>query len=270
MKMLPKTLGEQQRWMLEAITQPEGAQGDGVAGVIMPSRLQTSEERLAVYQHAYVARLLEVLRELLPCTRFALGDELFDAFAIGYLEKHPPRSYTLDRLADRLVEYLEATRPVDWGGFVVELVRLELAIDRIFDGPGPEGMQPFELPPSAGGGLRLKFVPGFELFSFASPVSLYYTDWKSGRNPPWPEEGRQFVALFRRDYVVRRFELTEGQFGVLSALASGSTLRESVEAVGERGESLTEEQIRRWFSQWAVAGFFAAAHRAETPELPGG
>src|SRR3954453_11085505 len=143
-------LDDIQRWMLASITATDGTAG-GVNEMVLPSRQQSAAERLAVYRHAYFARLLEVLRELLPCTRRAVDDELFDRFAADYLRAHPPHSYTLARLADTFAEYLDATRPADWGAFVVELVRLELAIDHIFDGPGPETLPPLTIPPDAGG-----------------------------------------------------------------------------------------------------------------------
>ena len=127
-----------QHWLLSAITSPSEITPSDLASTILPSHNQSATDRLAVYQHAYLARLLEVLRELFPCTRFAVGDELFDQFAAGYLAAHPPHSYTLARLADQWVEYFDASRPADWGRFVVEVARLEHAIDRIFDGPGPE------------------------------------------------------------------------------------------------------------------------------------
>ena len=43
--------------------------------VILASRQQSATQRLAVYSHAYFARLLDVLRELFPCVRHAVGDE---------------------------------------------------------------------------------------------------------------------------------------------------------------------------------------------------
>src|SRR5205823_13015976 len=147
-------LDQLQQWMLAAIAQPDGIDATRLEETILPSRQQSAGQRLAVYSHAYVARLLDVLRELFPCTRFAVGDELFDQFAAGYLQAHPPHSYTLADLANKLADYLDATRPADWGSFVVELVRLEQAIDRIFDGPGPEGLPPFVVTQDAGESLR--------------------------------------------------------------------------------------------------------------------
>jgi hypothetical protein len=255
----PNQLDELQRWMLASITAREDA-ARGVEENILPSRQQSAAERLAVYSHAYFARLLEVLRELLPCTRSAVGDELFDRFAVGYLQTHPPHSYTLARLADKFAEYLDATRPADWGEFVVELVRLELAIDRIFDGPGPEALSPLTIPTNAGGALRLTVVPGFELHAFGHPVSDYYTRWKRGEEPAWPEPRQQFVALFRRDYIVRRYELSGVQFQLLRQIAGGLRLEEALQKVAEAndGEELASD-VSRWFEFWARERIFATA-----------
>ncbi|HEX5103463.1 MAG TPA: DNA-binding domain-containing protein [Pirellulaceae bacterium] len=256
MNVSVQSLGELQHWLLDAITLPEDADPAGVAAAIVPSRNQSSAERLAVYRHAYLARLLEVLRELFPCTRFAVGDELFDQFAAGYLQQYPPHSYTLARLADRWVEHLDETRPAnaEWGRFIVELSRLEQAIDRIFDGPGPENLPPFTLPANASGDLQLSFVPGFELNAFQFPISDFYTAWKAGEHPSWPTPREQFLALFRRDHIVRRHELSREQYALLSAIQRGQTLGRSL---GELRD-YTPERIRRWFTNWSASRFFAS------------
>jgi hypothetical protein len=259
----PGQLDQLQHWMLTAITQPAVTKPANLEKAILPSRQQSAGERLAVYRHAYFARLLDVLRELFPCTRFAVGDELFDQFAAGYLQEHPPRSYTLGRLADKLVEYLDATRPGDWGQFVVELARLEQSIDRIFDAAGPEDLPPIAIPHDASDSLRLSFVPGLELHAFRHPVSSFYTDWKAGRQPPWPHPGEQYLALFRRDFIVRRFELTAVQYELLLAISRGLTLGEalvvSADAADQPPLADLAAEFRHWFTLWAANGLFATA-----------
>lgn len=265
----PGTLEELQLWLLNTITsRDDQSPTDTIETTITASRHQSAAERLNVYRHAHFARLLDVLRELFPCLRFAVGDVLFDQFALGYLERHPPRSYTLAALADRLVEHLDDTRPAGaaWGEFIVELAWLEQAIDRIFDGPGPELQPPFVLPTDATGDLRLSLAPGFELQDFAFPISTYYTAWKANQQPQWPQPQQQFVALFRREYIVRRLELEPLQYEILQRLLAGDTVAHAIaKAVKTDGQFGADEAnaaaaIRRWFTAWSAAGIFAEAH----------
>jgi hypothetical protein len=255
-------LDELQHWVLTAITSPAEPNPEELKHLILQSSQQTSVERLAVYRQAYMARLLGVLRELFPCTRFAVGDELFDQFCVGYLRAHPPTSYTLGRLADRLPEYLDATRPADWGGFIVELTRLEQAIDRGFDAPGPERLPPLRLPNGICGKGRLRLTPGCELLSFKYPVSTYYTAWKSDHAAGWPNPLEQYIALVRRDYMVRRYDLHAAQFRVLSALQAGASLDEAVSLAADMPGGRLDDLpscVQQWFHDWTSAGFFVAA-----------
>lgn len=82
-----------------------------VEGVLARSNVLGPLDRLAVYGHAYFARLLDCLREEYPVLKHALGDEAFDAFATGYLQEHPSRSYTLFELGAKFPDFLRDTRP---------------------------------------------------------------------------------------------------------------------------------------------------------------
>lgn len=252
-----------QHWLLAAITEPIAPQQAAVGERLLPSREQSAAQRLDIYRGAYLARLLEVLREQFPCARFAVGDELFDQFAAGYLDAHPPRSYTLAKLADKLVNHLEVTRPADWGEFVVDLVRLEHAIDRVFDTAGPETLRPFTMPQDANDSLKLTLAPGLELHEFHYPVSSYYTAWKAGRELQWPQPQQQFVALVRRDYIVRRHELTNLQYelllGVSRGLPIGDAVAGAVCVTSDVDADKLAAEIGVWFATWTASGFFAAA-----------
>jgi len=266
-----------QRWFLTTITHPAGVvagstspegrrdlatAADNLETVIQPGPQQSAAERLAIYNSAYFARLLEVLRELFPCTCAAVGDDLFAQLAVGYLHKHPPHSYTLAHLHHKLVDYLDETRPADWGQFVVDLARLEQAIDRVFDCAGPEQLPPFALPDDADEHLRLRLVPGAELHAFTHPVSSYYTAWKAGHEPPWPEAQAQYVLLLRREYIVRRYELNETQYELLLNLHRGRALAEALSAAADTASTLDNEQLLHhvgdWFRFWSSERFFAA------------
>ncbi len=115
-----------QRWMQTVIMNPHGVHAgvdsddarhlidvatDQVEAVVTRSHNLTALERLDIYHRAYFARLIECLRDEFPVILHALGDETFDAFALGYLQKYPSRSYTLNQLGTRFPQYLAETRP---------------------------------------------------------------------------------------------------------------------------------------------------------------
>ncbi|MCE9526069.1 MAG: DNA-binding domain-containing protein [Planctomycetales bacterium] len=138
------SLEQLQCWLQAAIMYPGGVQGKEIEQFVLPTSKQSSAERLAVYSSAYYLRLVDCLREFFPCLRFAMGDDVFDDFALAYLQQHPSQSYTLHHLADRFANFLSDTKPAGsdqqprWEDFFVDLARLEHAIEIVFDAEGPE------------------------------------------------------------------------------------------------------------------------------------
>jgi hypothetical protein len=231
--------------------------------VIPPTSKQTSSERLQVYAAAYSLRLVDCLREFFPCLRFAMGEEIFDDFALAYLQKHPSQSYTLHHLADQFANFLAETKPstAGWEQFFVDLARLEHAIEIVFDDEGPEesiAVVRTDFSPQS----TLSLVPGFQLLTFRYPVSSFYTAWKHTEGPSLPDPEAQFIALFRRDYIVRRHELTHFQHSLLAALQAGESLEQAVGriaplalAAGQTADILAAD-LREWFEHWTRVGFF--------------
>jgi len=280
------TLDQLQRWLQAAITNPAGVlpgllsdeaqqqiplSPDRLEEIILPSRRMSADERLAVYQRAYFARLIEALQEFFPCLSASLGEEVFAQFSVGYLQQYPSQSYTLHRLADRFAAFLDETRPKDSSaaasltGFYVDLARLELAIDRVFDAPGPERdpRLTFEQLTSISAErwpeTRLKLCRGFELLRFDFPVGEYYSAWKQGESPAVPSPRPSFAALLRRDFVVRRFELTSVQHELLQSLAAALPVGEAIAqaAALESDHDALAANLQHWFRQWAAEGFFS-------------
>lgn len=266
----PPELSRLQAWMQHALSQPHGIPADGaeVAEQIAPSRRQTPAERLAIYHRAYFARLIDCLRTMFPAVAEAAGDEGFAELAVAYLERHPPQSYTLNRLADRLVDFLRATRPPreadqspDWADFLAELALLEHAIEQVFDGAGHEGEPPWDASELASlggeeaGTARLRLSPSVRMLKFAFPVNAYYSAFRAGQSPPLPSPARSWLLLYREDYVVRRQELTEGQYALLAALLKGRSLGTALaEAADAAPEEATPTAIHQWFRQWVAIG----------------
>lgn len=285
-----------QRWMQSVIMHPGGvAEGvespqarehldvtlAGLEDVIRRSRALASSARLEIYVDAYYERLLECLREEFGATRYAVGDELFDALAFGYLQHYPSRSYTLFALGGHFPQYLDESRlhaqavpegvPSTWPDFVVELAAFERLQREVYDVPGTEDMTLLDgerlsrVPPSALGSARLTLAPCLRLYSPAHPVQDFWLAWRRDGQAAVPELRRTYLVVNRRDYTLVRHELTIVQFAVVEALAAGGTLAEAIAAAYDvaGNDSQFEEDLGDWFATWTRAGFFVGVEGFE-------
>lgn len=305
----PRELRRIQQWMHSVITHPAGVIGgmqsesaraqidvspEDAEQVINPSKALTSLQRLEVYANAYYARLLECLRSEYPALLQAIGREAFDAFAFGYLQRYPSRSYTLAQLGANFPRYLRETRPplaegssdqesaADWTDFVIELATLERHYSEVFDGPGVEGqilLQTDDLSaiaPDRWHESKLIPVVCLRLVSFRFPVHEYASAVRHGdkATPPLPlpnqegtntEPARTYLAITRRDYIVRRCPLSHAQYELLSAFLEGASLGDAIAHAADTGEvdfDTLAQSLPHWFRDWSAAGFF---QRVELP-----
>jgi hypothetical protein len=258
--------------------------------VIAPSQALSSVERLAIYANAYYARLLECLGEEFPVLKQTLGDETFEAFAFAYLQTYPSRSYTLNRLGANFAAYLAETRPAveivsedgeelgdtieaeaddtlakDWPDFLIDLATMEWTFSQVFDCQGVEGEALLDASELRNVGVdrwpnaRLELVPCLRLLESRFPVNEYYTSARDGQQPPIPAASPSWLAVSRRDFVVRRHEISYPQFVLLTALTEGGTIGAAIERVAQLPqidvETLSSE-LHAWFHDWAAEGFF--------------
>jgi hypothetical protein len=289
--MSEPSLSQIQRWMQSVITHPAGvtagigsdaargqidvASGD-IEQVITRSRALDSIGRLQVYGNAYYARLLECLTVEFPTLRHAAGEQAFGGFCVGYLQTCPSTSYTLNQLGARFPEYLSETRPQrdpdddrpDWPDFLVELARLERTYYEVFDGPGEERLPLLDprdlaaIPQAEWPEVRLQTVDSLCLMDLHFPVHAYVTAVREGQSPVPPEPRRTWLAINRRDYIVRRRPLSLIQFELLHRLQQGRPLGQAIEGAIRATAADVDHlagQLRQWFEIWTAAGYFSSA-----------
>jgi hypothetical protein len=144
------SLQQLQSWLQTAITgqifdaQPKEIKP--VSEVLSTSTPVPSNLGLSIYQHGYVARLVECLQKEFPIFRRTVGEEVFTQFAVEYLGNYPPESYTLADLGKQFPEYLQASAPREsWADFIIDLATLERAFSEVFDAPESESSQVLKL-----------------------------------------------------------------------------------------------------------------------------
>ena len=133
-----------QQWLWAAIV--DGDEGLGAAEAMIEGGQLAPRARLAIYAGGYRLRLLECMRAAYPLLGAALGERLFDAFALDYIHAHPSTSYTLHDLGAGFAGHLAASMPdrageTDggaWADFMIALATFERALYAVYDGPGDE------------------------------------------------------------------------------------------------------------------------------------
>jgi hypothetical protein len=93
------------------------------------------------------------------------------------------------------------------------------------------------------------------------PVNEYYTALRKAKADepvaiPGPAES--FIALTRRDFVVRRYGLSKTEFELLKGLKNNRSLGEAIESVvtAEKDVDALAANLQLWFRNWTAEGFF--------------
>jgi hypothetical protein len=254
----PRTVGE-------AVSSPEAEfhiPASRLADVVLPSKTLTPLERVGIYHGMYLARMRDVLAGDYEALEHFMGELAFTGLARGYVEAYPSRSYSLNRLGDRLPEYLRNAPRVRHRGFCVDLARLELAIQQAFDAAETPALTETAIaavPGEAWETARLRAVDAFRLLAFRYPVNAYLQSFRDDdHDHPGPRRQDTWVAVYRRDYKVWRLDLPRPAHDLLADLARGVPLGRAVTAALERGgrRPPDTEDLFRWFRQWASGGVF--------------
>lgn len=244
-----------QEWLVGAITAPSEA--PDVEAHVLPSHKQSARDRLHVYRHAYVARLIECLEDDYPAVFHALGKERADELCRAYIEAHPSTSFSLNVFGAKMPAFLRERGE----RFAADLAALEWSIVEAIHAADAEAMAPDALAgidPSDWGNVALEASPSLRLHQFDYPVNAYYQAFHGDEAPAIPEPEQTWVAVYRGGMKIWRMALTRGMFALLAPLARGASLEEAFEV--DCGE---EADVGAWFRQWTTEGFFSGVRRKD-------
>ncbi len=261
----------------EAVAGPGARRALGratIADVILPSAMLDPVARVGIYQGMYLLRMEEALASDYPAVQHLVGPRVFRRLVSGYVQRHPSRSYTLNRLGDHFPDFL-ARASVRRREAVADLARLELAVTEAFDAPETEALGEAEIasvPAEAWKRARLVPVAAFRLLRLGHAVCAYYESARTdGHRHPAIRRAARAVVVWRRRYAITRMELDGPAHDLLLALAKGRALGSAVGAVLRRGgrRAPSEHELFRWFRQWAAGGMFRAVRGPDGRVLAG-
>ena len=207
----PKDLQKLQGWLQTAIATPWLTNPAELELVVKNSEGQLNQaERLNIYTRSYQGRLVQCMESEYPSLRLALGEELFNDFAKGYLMQYPSQSYTLTNLGKKFPQYLQETRPDEeagsWPDFMIELATLERLFSEVYHGEGMEHLGDSEATKTE----EILLEKGthwmhchFPIDEFFISARKHLKDEKHSEAPEFPAPEPISLLIFRRQYVVQ-------------------------------------------------------------------
>lgn len=240
--------------------QPGGANTAAlVEDFIKPNDRLTAFQRLEIYNRQYWFRLLDCLYEDYPGLCALLGQPRFHRLLIAYLTKYPSTSPDLRHLGQRLPAFI-AESPAHTAphqALALDMARLEHAQAVAFDAADRRPITARQLAAASPETLRLDLQPHATLLALHYPVDDIVirlmrdhlrADTSAARSDPSaqadqsnqpPRQHRPAMAhrvrpepvhllIYRADHSVYFKRLSASQYTILSQLAAGRTLAESL------------------------------------------
>lgn len=210
-------------------------------------------DQIEVYREQYRLRLGDALREEVPGLVALLGEEAVDELLFAYLDAHPSRSFTLNRIADALPDFL-----VNRGApsVQVDMARLDRAVMDGFEAADGVDLTVEALASAP----RLVLQPHVRLLSLSHDVHGLRSAVVQGRERPPVTARPVHLLVFRRALKMRHLEVDADCLAVLQALAVPTTLEQALADAVEAGArpDMLAAHVGEWFSLFSSRGIVQA------------
>src|SRR5258706_3394433 len=223
----------------------------------------TAAERLGIYQEMHLPRMRDALATDYPMLLALLGEERFSELVRAYVQAFPSRSYTLNRLGDRLPAFLRSWGPRRGLALRPDLARLELAMTEVFD---EEETPPLvaealaRVAPETWPGARLQGIAALRLVPLSTNALAVFEALRRGDDAGAAPKVRSCAVVYRREYGVRRRAVSHAELAFLADVLAGRPLGDAAARLRGRARGLAPELVSSWTSEWIGSGFFRDVH----------
>lgn len=207
----------------------------------------SSMEQIAVYKNQYRLRLYGALVDEVPGLHHLLGEGA-EPLLRAYLYDRPSTEWTLNRVADHLIDWLEQRMcPRQF----VDMARLDRAVQVGFDAASGRSLQPEDLVAMP----RLKLQPHVKLLRLSWNVHWVRSAVLARKDEvPALVEGEYPVVVFRRGIKMRHWQMPAGAFAILEGIDEGLPVEAAIDQAFSRGQLSMEtlgEDIGTWFQDYS-------------------
>jgi hypothetical protein len=257
----PLSLAEVQARFQDAVT----AGDDSILALIPDNSRTGANVLLGVYRHAYVARLIEVIRTDHEMLASYLGDAEFDRLARAYVRACPSNTQNARWFCHRLPDFIAAAADYRTRPEIAELAALERALNDAFDAADAAVLDLAALgrhAADAWGDLVFTPHPSAARLDLATNAFALWRALKDGEAPPAAEvlSDPDRLIVWRKDMAstVRTLEPEEAM--MWDEAAKGARFASLCELVatfgGSDGAALRAAQ---YLQGWIVSGKLADA-----------
>ncbi len=225
------------------------------------------EEQLEIYREQFWLRHTSSLLEDFEGLAGVIGQRQWERLVEGYLEAHPPASFTLRDLGSRMPEYVEQQTWLSHYSLCVDMARVEWCYVEVFDAADSAPLDPAALaaiPEDAWPGARLELAPALRMLRVGYPVAALRRELRTNTgndSVPIPEREPQNLVVYRaKNRNMYHQVLSDAAYALLSALKDGMALVPACEralAINPKAESTLEASVGEWFRDWTERGFVA-------------
>jgi len=271
-------------WVQEVVQHPQGAEAgirsakarrilpvtvEALEEMILPSPEASALERIDLYAGMYYARLVDIMAQDFTGVKFVMGEDAFREIAYEFVHRHPSTHPSLTHLGTKFPQYLLKEVPkLKHREFLVELARLEWSLEEAFDEMQAEPLTEAALqavPPEQWAKAKLVAIPALRLHAFEYPVNDFFGAFREYTEgaplPRVPKPKKSWMCAFRRNFSLRRMDLTREGYEVLSRLVAGKPLGKALDEVNAlKGIKPAElaANLQTWFRDWTSLGLFSA------------
>jgi hypothetical protein len=219
----------------------------------------TPEQQIGIYRDQYRLRLLGAVKQEALGLKHLLGEEA-DEVLWRFVLAHPSKTWTLDRIAGGLPEWLR-DQP-EGTPERVDMARLDAAVQRGFTASEGNVLTPDQI---LSGPVRLTLAPHVGLLRLRTTVHETRSALMTGAQPPAVREEPVHLVVFRRGIKMRHWAVSAAELVLLEAIARGLPLAEAIEEPVRTGaiDGVTlAAEIGGWFEAFAERRLLVAAGEA--------
>tara|TARA_R110000787_G_scaffold16622_25_gene50886 strand:+ start:137101 stop:137898 length:798 start_codon:yes stop_codon:yes gene_type:complete len=202
-----------------------------------------ADRRFNIYRNNHVSSLIDVLAAGFPVVRALVGDEFFRAMTAEYIRQHPPRTPVLLAYGETFPDFIASFPPAGSLPYLPDMAKLERAMAESLNAGDADPLTINALAsidPAALADQRLILHPSARWVESDWPViSIWQAHQTSGTNPsPDARAGAERAIILRPDLTVDLHRAEPGAYKFYCDLASGSTLGDASDALGEEAAAI--------------------------------